>query len=167
MSQLQFQFLSDEWIEASRALHEEYRDFLPPPPVAVRMNQVLTGVPFGAGIVHAHLDTSSGWAELGAGHLDSPDLTVTLDYETARSLFVGADPTAAMAAFLSGRMRVDGDITKLIALQSGAPGLAGYPAPAGPELADPGQAGPEEASGPDGDRKKVAELLSRLQAMTA
>lgn len=139
----QYQFLTDDWLDASRALREKYRDSLPVVPVVVRMNHVVTGVPFGEGVVRTHLDTSDGRVHVETGHLEQPDLTVTLDYETARSLLVGSDPAAAMTAFMSGRMKVDGDITKLIALQT---------------------AGAAQAGGVD---PKAAEFVSRLQDLTA
>ncbi|HLI53580.1 MAG TPA: SCP2 sterol-binding domain-containing protein [Acidimicrobiales bacterium] len=119
-----YPFLSDEWIEQSKKLREEYRDRTPPVPVSVRMNQVINDVPFGEGVVHAHLDTSSGRLEMDTGHLESPDLTVTLSYDTAKAILVDADAQAAMNAFMSGRIRVDGDITKMIALQTASAGAA-------------------------------------------
>ncbi len=109
-----YPFLSDEWVTQARRLRAEYQGQVAPAAVVVRMNQVITDVPFGEGRVLAHLDTSSGEPELDLGHLDGPDLTVTTDYQTARAIFVDANPQAAMNAFMSGKIKVDGDITKLI-----------------------------------------------------
>ena len=114
----QYPFLSDEWVEETKKIRSEYKDQVPPVPVSVRMNQVINDVPFGDGVIHAHIDTSSGQLELEPGHLDSPDLTVTLSYATAKALLVDGDAQAAMNAFLGGRIKVDGDITKMIALQT-------------------------------------------------
>ena len=111
-------FLSDEWIDAARAIREKYLGQVPKIPFSVRMNQVITKVPFGEGILHSHIDTSSGELLMDLGHVDKPDLTVTTDYETARLLFLGRDPQAAMQAFLSGKVKVDGDMTKMMVLQS-------------------------------------------------
>lgn len=124
----QYQFLSDEWLEQTRKLREEYRDQVPEVPVTVRMNQVINEVPFGEGVIHAHVDTSSGVLEMETGHLESPDLTVTLSYSTAKAILVDGDAQAAMNAFLSGRIKVDGDITKMIALQTAGSGAAVNPA---------------------------------------
>ncbi len=124
----QYQFLSDEWLEQTRKLREEYREQVPEVPVNVRMNQVINEVPFGEGVIRAHVDTSSGRLEMDTGHLDSPDLTVTLNYDTAKAILVDGDAQAAMNAFLSGRIKVDGDITKMIALQSAGTGAAINPA---------------------------------------
>ena len=113
-------FLSDEWIAAARAIRAEYEGRTPAPPMAVRMNQVVNEVPFGEGTINAHLDTSDGQVDLELGHLEAPDLTVTLDYETAKNLLVEANPQAGMQAFMAGRIRVDGDIAKLMAFQQQA-----------------------------------------------
>jgi len=110
--------LSDEWIDAARAIREKYIGQVPRIPFSVRMNQVITKVPFGEGTLHSHIDTSSGELVMDLGHIEKPDLTVTTDYETARLLFLGRDPQAAMQAFLSGKVKVDGDMTKMMVLQS-------------------------------------------------
>lgn len=113
-----YPFLSDEWVVAARAIRAEYQDRAPAIPFSVRMNQVITDVPFGDGVIHAHLDTSTGTLELEVGHLVDPDLTITVGYATAKAILIDGDAEAAMGAFLSGRIRVDGDITKLLTLQS-------------------------------------------------
>jgi len=113
-----FLFLSDEWLEETRRIRAEYAGAIPEVPLSVRMNQVVQEVPFGSGVIHAHVDTSSGRPMLEIGHLEQPDVTVTLSYETARALIVDGDAQTAMAAFLSGKIRIDGDITKMMALQS-------------------------------------------------
>jgi putative sterol carrier protein len=136
----QYPFLSDEWVAESRRIREEYKDQIPEIPVSVRMNQVVNEVPFGDGVIHAHVDTSSGQLEVEPGHLEAPDLTVTLTYATAKSILVDGDAQAAMNAFLGGRIKVDGDITKMIALQT---------------------AGASSASNP-----RAVEMVKRIQAMT-
>ena len=50
-----------------------------------------------------------------------PDLTVTLDYETAKAILVEQNPQAGMQAFMAGKIKVQGDMTKLMAMQSGPP----------------------------------------------
>jgi SCP-2 sterol transfer family len=111
------QFLSPEWMEAARAIREELDGQVPPPEHSVRMNQVSTDVPFGTGVINAHLDTTAGDIELEEGHLDQPDVTVTTDYATAKSLFVEWDPQAGMQAFMAGKIKVQGDLSKLLAMQ--------------------------------------------------
>jgi hypothetical protein len=121
----QYPFLSDEWIAETRRIREEHRGDAPAVPVVVRMNQIINEVPFGDGIVRAHLDTSSGVLDLEFGHLEQADLTVTMSYDTAKAILVDGDVGKAMNAFMSGRIKVDGDITKLLALQGSGMGAAG------------------------------------------
>lgn len=112
-------FLSPEWIEEAKKIHEDYRTGRPPSAHPdVRMNQVITGVPFGEGTVDAHMDTSSGELVIELGHLVSPDVTVTMDYVTARELYVDGNIQSGMEAFMTGRIRTEGDITKLMAMQT-------------------------------------------------
>jgi hypothetical protein len=113
-----YPFLSPEWTAAARVLHAEYAGTVATPPgVAVRMNLVVTEVPFADETILAHLDTISGQPEIDLGHLDGPDCTITVDYETAKAILVDQDSQAAMQAFLSGRIKVDGDLSRLMALQ--------------------------------------------------
>lgn len=112
-------FLSPEWLDAVRGLRETLPHPTTPPPITMRMNLVVIETPF-ADDVAGHIDTSDGEVVIEEGHLDAPDLTVTVDYDTARAVFVDMDPTVAMQAFMSGRIKVDGDITKMLALQAGS-----------------------------------------------
>lgn len=113
-----YPFLSPEWIEAARAIRSELENRATTKPPPFRMNQIVTDVPFGEGTLQAHADTTSGELVLELGHLDDPDVTVTLPYDTARSILVEQDQQAAMQAFMSGRIKVEGDMMKLMALQT-------------------------------------------------
>jgi len=117
----QYAFLSDEWLEAAKKIREEYAGKSSPPAHAVRMNQIITEVPFGDGSIDAHLDTSGGEMQMDMGHLENPDLTVTLDYVTAKAILVDGNPQAGMQAFMAGKIKVQGDMTKMMAMQSGTP----------------------------------------------
>jgi hypothetical protein len=118
-----YPFLSDEWIAEARKIRAESASpEAPEAPAPVRMNQVITDVPFGSGRLDAHLDTSSGTLEMETGHLEHADVTVTLDYDTAKAIFVDGTLEAGMRAFMDGKVRVQGDMAKLIsALQQLAP----------------------------------------------
>ena len=105
----------------------EWRRSRRPSGGGVRLNLIVTEAPFSAAMLDAHVDTSSGRIDIGTGHVEGPDVTVSLDYDTARSLFVQGDVQAVLQAFLGGRIKVDGDLSKLLNPQSGIwPG----PAPA-------------------------------------
>lgn len=136
-----YPFLSDDWVKESRRIREEYRDQVPEVALSIRMNQIIKEVPFEPGEIHAYIDTSSGQLEIDTGHLDSPDVTVTLGYATAKAILVDGDAQVVMNAFMSGRIKVDGDITKLIAFQT--------------------------SGGGPGANSAAVEMVERIQAITA
>lgn len=109
-------FLSPEWLEAAKSIREEFKDRAGALPT-IRMNQVITDVPFGDGTVHAHMDSSSGEMVVDLGHIDDAEVKISLPYKVARAIFVDGDSQAAMQAFMSGHIKVDGDMTKLMTLQ--------------------------------------------------
>jgi hypothetical protein len=111
-----YPFLSDEWLNEARTIRAEYQGKTPPVPHVVRMNLVVTQVPFSDEDILAHLDTSSGELELDTGHLDAQDLKVTVDYDTAKAILIEGNPQAGMQAFMQGKVRVEGDMAKLMAL---------------------------------------------------
>lgn len=116
------QFLTPEWMDAARGIREKYADAAPAVPHKIRMNQVITDVPFDeSGQVRLFMDTSEGQVHMELGELENADVTVTTDYETARKIFVDQDPQAGMQAFMSGKIKVQGDMTKLMMMQSTAP----------------------------------------------
>jgi hypothetical protein len=117
-----FEFLSDEWISEAKKIREEH-DGGKAVSVSqpVKMNLVVTEVPFGDGSVRAHLDTTAGSLELDLDHLEGADLTVTLDYLTAKAMLIDGNPAAGMQAFMAGKIRVEGDMAKLMALQAAQP----------------------------------------------
>ena len=125
-----YPFLSDEWMTEAKKIREEYRGKSTVAPAAMKMNQIVTDVPFGDGTINAHMDSSSGEMEMDLGHIDDPEVTVTIDYPTAKAIFVDNNPQAGMQAFMSGKIKVAGDMTKLMAMQG-----AGGADPVAEELA--------------------------------
>ena len=114
-------FLSDEWLAEAKAIRQKYAGQGAPIPHKIKMNQVITGVPFGGGEVKLHMDTSSGEVAMDAGHLSDAEVTVTTDYDTAKAIFVDQNPQAGMQAFMQGKIKVQGDMTKLMAMQATVP----------------------------------------------
>jgi putative sterol carrier protein len=110
-------FLSDAWFEAV----EELRDEMPEPPAAakdLKVNIVVSGGPEGDREIHM----DSGRFEQGLAEGASVKLTVP--YAVAKSMFIEGNQQAGMQAFMSGQIKVEGDMTKLMAMQS-----AGGPTP--------------------------------------
>jgi hypothetical protein len=151
-----YPFLSDEWVAEAHRIYAEVEaagglagaEFSP-----VRVNLVVTDAPFSDRPIDAHVDTSSGRVTISTGHLPGPDVTVSMGYDTARSLFVAGDVQAVMQAFLGGRVRVDGDLSKLLDPRSGIWPAAplGRPAPDRAPVPPAGGANglPGGPSGPD------------------
>ena len=117
----QFPFLSDEWVAEARNIRQEFDGKAAPVPHQMRMNLVITEVPFGEGAIDAHLDTSAGQLKLETCHIDPVDLKVTLDYATAKAILVEGNPQVGMQAFMAGKVRVEGDMAKLMMMQGAPP----------------------------------------------
>jgi len=113
---MQHPFLSEDWISAAREIRSRYADQAPTTSASVRVNLNISEVPFGEDNLAAHLDTSSGRLEMELGHLDTADATVSTDYATAKNLVVYQDQGALMQAFMGGKVKVQGDAAKLMAL---------------------------------------------------
>jgi len=67
--------------------------------------------------------------ELRSGHVDDGKTTISLPADVAKKLFIDRDQGAAMQAFMGGKIKVEGDMSQLMQMQSmggGAiPGLGG------------------------------------------
>ena len=116
-----YPFLSDEWIEEAHAIRAEFQDMSSPISTPVRMNLVVTEIPFGDQDLEAHVDTTAGELDIDKGHVADADLKITLDYLTAKAILVDRNPQAGMQAFMAGKVRVEGDMAKLMALQAAPP----------------------------------------------
>jgi putative sterol carrier protein len=114
-----YAFLSDEWVAAAHEVREEFKGKVAPPAHKVKMNLVITDVPHGEGTINAHMDTSGEEMVMELSHIEGEDLTVTLPYDVAKAIFIEGNPQAGMQAFMAGKIKVQGDMTKLMAMQSG------------------------------------------------
>jgi hypothetical protein len=126
-----YPFLSDDWFAAAAALAAEEPVVAPAELQAVDLvvDATVTGTPFGADR-ELHLGQRDGQPVWGIGHADRADVTIVTDYATARELFLGSDPQAAMNAFLLGKLVVSGDIGALVArVQPELEGAGALPVP--------------------------------------
>jgi putative sterol carrier protein len=114
-------FLSNDWMDAARGIREKYSDQVPEIQTVIKINLSIIEVPFDDDTVNAFFDTSSGGLQLELGELDDADATITTDYETAQALFVEQDQTIAMQAFMAGKIKVQGDMMKMMAMQTAIP----------------------------------------------
>ena len=100
------EFLSDDWFDAVSAL-----DAPPTPPAmeGVAINMVVTKE---GGDVEAHM----GDGKIQKGLADGAQTTITVPFDVAKALFIKRDQQAAMQAFMSGQIKVEGDMSKLMAM---------------------------------------------------
>ena len=119
-----YPFLSDEWVEEARKIRQEFEGKGGTVPHQFRMNLVITEVPFADAAIDAHMDSTDGQLRLDLGHIEPVDLKVTLDYGTAKAILVEGNPQAGMQAFMAGKIRVEGDMAKLMAMQAMPPDAA-------------------------------------------
>lgn len=110
-----YQFLSDEWFTEVEKLVEKHGADAPPQQ-NLMVNLVITETPFGEER-QMHMGARDGKGEWGLGHRDDSEVTLTTDYATAKQVFASNDPTAGMQAFMQGKVRVQGDMAKLMASQ--------------------------------------------------
>ncbi len=111
-----FPFLSDEWFEAVAGVLAA--EELSPMGNEVVMNLVVTDTPFGERR-ELHLGSRSGEIVWGRETHEEADLTITVDYVTAKEVFVGGNAQMGMQAFMAGKVTVQGDLTKLMAVVQG------------------------------------------------
>ncbi len=110
-------FLSDGWIIAVEAIVAEHGGAHGGGANTV-VNLVVTDTPFGED-KQFHMGTVDGAAIMGGGHREVADVTLTADYVTTKEVFVAGNPQAGMQAFMSGKIKVQGDMSKLMAQQAG------------------------------------------------
>ena len=104
------QFLSDEWLDEVQKLAAESGGEGGFPKDAT-INMVVTGGPAGDRELHV----ADG--AFGAGLIEAPT-KLTVPYAVARQMFIDGNQQAAMQAFMGGQIKVEGDMTKLMAMQS-------------------------------------------------
>ena len=110
-----YQFLSDEWFTGSRPA--DRGGGRPPDPARDEG---------GRGQRHGHL--AGRHTELfmkdglfTRGHQASAPTKLTIASDLARKIFVDGDAAAGVQAFLEGKMQVEGDLAKLVAMQTVEP----------------------------------------------
>jgi putative sterol carrier protein len=113
-------YLSPEWIEAVAAAAEasdELRSVAEG--VHLTVQQRVTGGPDGD--VAFHIELGDGKVAVRAGEAPSPDVTFSQDHATAVAVATGQ--LAAQAAFMAGRLRVGGDVQRLMQEKGALAGL--------------------------------------------
>jgi putative sterol carrier protein len=57
----------------------------------------------------------NGAAQVAMGDIDNPDATISQDYDTAKGISTGE--LSAVSAYMTGKLRVTGDLMKLMTMQ--------------------------------------------------
>lgn len=108
-------FLSDEWFTRVDELVAAAGDLqIPPQMRAVEVN-VTVKAPEG----DTHLFMKDGL--FTRGHKPGVETSLTLDKTIARRIFVEGDVAAGVQAFLTGEIVVEGDLAKVVAMQTVEP----------------------------------------------
>jgi hypothetical protein len=109
-------FLSSAWFKEAERLREEIN---PPVPDAIKnvvVNVVVKNGP--EGDVEARFQGGKFERGLAA----SAPTKLTMPYDVAKAMIANNDPQAAMQAFMSGQIQVEGDMAALMQMQmAGAP----------------------------------------------
>ncbi|MGH7860276.1 MAG: SCP2 sterol-binding domain-containing protein [Candidatus Binatia bacterium] len=109
------EFLSDEWFAEAKKIRDEVSPPAPTGPAAdLTLNIVVTGGPSGDKEIHIKA------GEFGEGLVEAPT-KLTVPYEVAKKTFIERDQQAGMQAFMQGQIKVEGDMSKLMAMQTVQP----------------------------------------------
>ncbi len=106
-------FLSEEWAsEVKTALQGSDAVKSAAGNMSARIQQVVNGPD---GETKYWFKLEGGQVDLGMGDIETPDATITQDYDTAAAL--NKNELTGTAAYMSGKLRVSGDLMKLMQLQ--------------------------------------------------
>jgi alkyl sulfatase BDS1-like metallo-beta-lactamase superfamily hydrolase len=103
-------WLSQEWLDESKKLAEGQPER---PGASARMQYVVTGGPDGD-IKYYWVLENGQLQESQLGEMPDPEVTLTQSYEDAKKIQLGE--LDANAAFMQGRVKVTGNMAKLMAL---------------------------------------------------
>ena len=108
------EFLSDEWFAAAKKLADEAGADAGQAG-DLTLNIVVTGGPSGDKEIHM----ANG--EFAQGLVDGAPTKMTVPYDVAKSVFIEGNQQAGMQAFMQGQIKVEGDMSKLMAMQTQQP----------------------------------------------
>ncbi|GAA5011393.1 SCP2 sterol-binding domain-containing protein [Acinetobacter puyangensis] len=108
-------FLTDDWFSTVDQLTTEAGDLNLPPALAnLALNLVVTDA-------DGETQLSLAGGKIQKGLADNAKTTLNMDAETLRKVFLEFDMAAAMQAFMTGKIKVQGDMSQLMALQTAQP----------------------------------------------
>ncbi|MEB3766150.1 SCP2 sterol-binding domain-containing protein [Acinetobacter sp. MD2] len=108
-------FLSEDWFSTVEQLSAQAGDLNLSPAL---QNLAVNFVVSDAG---KNTEMSLIGGKLQKGLVENAKTTLNMDAETLRKVFLEFDLTAAMQAFMTGKIKVQGDMSQLMALQTAKP----------------------------------------------
>lgn len=105
------EYLSQEWLDEVMKLAEDQPER---PGASARMQYVVTGVPEEGDVQYYWILENGKLQENRRGELPDADFTITTTYEDSKKIQEGE--LDANAAFMQGRMKVTGNMGKLMSL---------------------------------------------------
>ena len=109
------EFLSDDWFAKVEELRAAAGDLEVPAQLAdLQLNLTVTD---GADEIKMALNGGN----LERGSIDGAPTTLIVPKDLAYKLFIQQDQSAAMQGFMSGQIKVEGDMSKMMAMQSVQP----------------------------------------------
>ena len=113
---MRLKFLSDEWLaELTKTVAEAGDIEVSPELQNLVLNVNISSDEFG----NRELNMNKG--VLGVGHVNNAAATLNTTAELAERVLIDKDNGAAMQGFMSGQIKVDGDMAQLMALQTAVP----------------------------------------------
>lgn len=106
-------FLSNDWFSAVATLNEQSGNLALPPTLQIIINGKITGDTE----THLHLKDGKLWQGLHTNAVS----TVVTDQTTLQSLISSKNQDVAIEAFMTGKIRIEGDMSALLSLQSTKP----------------------------------------------
>ena len=116
-------FLSEEWTQAatdSLNAHDGFASAIANVDLGIQFK--VTDTPNG-GDIDYHVDIGEGRADVKLGEAGAPDVSVTNDYVTASAVSNG--DLNMQTAFMTGKLKVSGNLAKLMMHQAALTHLAG------------------------------------------
>lgn len=109
-------FLTEEWFSKVEELTTQAGDLnLPPVLINLVINLVVTDT------VSGNTELALAGGKIQRGLSENAKTTLRMDSETLKKVFLEFDMTAAMQAFMTGKIKVEGDMLQLMTLQTAKP----------------------------------------------
>ncbi|WP_169392880.1 MULTISPECIES: SCP2 sterol-binding domain-containing protein [Psychrobacter] len=108
-------FLTEDWFNEVDQIASEVGELNLPP--------ALANMTINLKVLDSSGDVEANYAQgyLHKGLTDAATTTLILDRETLQNLISGFDINEVMGAFMTGKIRVEGDMSQLMALQTARP----------------------------------------------